>query len=142
MSALTLRLGEHAQAVTDRVAMLRGEGFHTRLAHRDDSLWGDDPARRAVIANRLGWVDSPAAMLERAGEFRDFAAEVADAGFEHVLLLGMGGSSLAPADADRVASRSPCSTTPRRRRCARPRPPATRVARWCWWPPSPVARLR
>ena len=107
MSALTLRLGEHAQAVTDRVAMLRGEGFHTRLAHRDDSLWGDDPARRAVIANRLGWVDSPAAMLERAGEFRDFAAEVADAGFEHVLLLGMGGSSLAPEVLSRVLGRGP-----------------------------------
>ena len=63
----------------------------TRIWARDASLWPpgeDDPAAR------LGWLDLPTAMQGEIGAFRSFASEAAD--FEHVVLLGMGGSSLAP----------------------------------------------
>jgi transaldolase/glucose-6-phosphate isomerase len=58
---------------------------------RDPTLWtgGDE-------AHWLGWLDEPRRMRERAGELRAFAGEVRDAGLETVVLLGMGGSSLAP----------------------------------------------
>ena len=102
MSTLSMQLGAHADAVRDRLASLRGEGFGHRLAACDDTLWGEDGARRSVIANRLGWVNAPAAMLARVEEFEAFAREVRDEGFTHVLLLGMGGSSLAPEVLDRT----------------------------------------
>lgn len=62
-----------------------------RLWARDAGVWtGGDEARW------LDWLDSPE--TERAGVERleAFASEVRQAGFTHALLLGMGGSSLAP----------------------------------------------
>lgn len=101
MSALRMQLGTHEAAVRERLASLRGEGFGRRLAACDDLLWGEDGARRSVVANRLGWVHAPATMLARVEEFEAFAREVREEGFTRVLLLGMGGSSLAPEVLDR-----------------------------------------
>jgi glucose-6-phosphate isomerase len=96
VSALRLELGTFAGKVKARLESLRADGFHRRLLACDDSLWGADAQRRHVASDRLGWVTAPAAMRGRAAEFTAFAAEVASAGFTRVLLLGMGGSSLAP----------------------------------------------
>jgi len=94
--ALRTDAGAHADAVAARLGALREARFAERLLARDDALWGDDPAHRTVAANRLGWLDAPVAMRGRAAELEAFAAEVADEGFTHAVLLGMGGSSLAP----------------------------------------------
>jgi len=67
-----------------------------RLFARDASLWKSAPDAAQVIGNRLGWLDSPAWLEERIPELHAFAAEVRSGGFTRVLLLGMGGSSLAP----------------------------------------------
>jgi glucose-6-phosphate isomerase len=61
-----------------------------RVWSRDPTLWtGEDEDRW------LGWLDEPSRMQERVGELRDFAAE-ARSRFDTFVLLGMGGSSLAP----------------------------------------------
>jgi transaldolase/glucose-6-phosphate isomerase len=59
-----------------------------RIWSRDPTVWtgGDE-------AQRLGWLDEPARMLERVDELLTFASEVRP---QRVCLLGMGGSSLAP----------------------------------------------
>jgi glucose-6-phosphate isomerase len=63
-----------------------------RIAARDASLFTDP----ALAADRLGWVGLPAQAEARATEFARIAeAAVAD-GITDVVLLGMGGSSLAP----------------------------------------------
>jgi transaldolase / glucose-6-phosphate isomerase len=60
-----------------------------RLWARDATLWtGRDEAQW------LGWLDEPLRMEERVDELRSFAEEAVH--FEAVVLLGMGGSSLAP----------------------------------------------
>jgi len=79
-----------------RLTTLGVQHFPTRLWAHDDTLWGDDPAHRAVAANRLGWLDSPGKMRDAIDDLRAFAAEVVEFGFTHAVLLGMGGSSLAP----------------------------------------------
>lgn len=62
-----------------------------RLWARDSTLWsGSDEAKW------LGWLDITERQLARLDVFDDFAADVRDGGFTHVLLLGMGGSSLCP----------------------------------------------
>lgn len=98
MSPRTLRAqaGPYAAAIQARLEALRADRFPERLLAHDDGLWGADPAHRQVAANRLGWIDSPAAMRAHAAELEAFAAEVAAEGFTHAVLLGMGGSSLAP----------------------------------------------
>jgi transaldolase/glucose-6-phosphate isomerase len=61
-----------------------------RIWERDPSVWtgGDE-------AQWLGWLDEPARMQERVDELLRFATRV-EAEAEDVVLLGMGGSSLAP----------------------------------------------
>ena len=97
MSAIELGLpAEIERAVRVRLARLDAEGFAARLARHDPTLWGDDPAHVKVAAHRLGWLNSPATMRPQTSALRAFAAEIVAEGFTHALLLGMGGSSLAP----------------------------------------------
>ncbi len=62
-----------------------------RLWARDASLWTSSGE-----AQWLGWLDIVTAQLRDAGRFSQVAAEVRNRGFSHILLLGMGGSSLCP----------------------------------------------
>ena len=48
------------------------------------------------IRNRMGWLELPKTSRPALPEIRDFVSQVRSAGLDHVLLLGMGGSSLAP----------------------------------------------
>src|SRR5262249_11194499 len=89
-------LGPYQKSVDARLSALDGSKFAPRLWSRDDSLWSEDPAHRAVARNRLGWLESPAAMRREADALAAFAAEVLGDGYTHAVLLGMGGSSLAP----------------------------------------------
>ncbi len=66
------------------------------LFAKDTATWSTDPAVQEKIANRLGWLSSPALMAESAGRVKAFADGVRRDGFTDVVLLGMGGSSLAP----------------------------------------------
>jgi len=62
-----------------------------RIWERDPTVWtGADEARW------LGWLDEPRRMGERVAELQAFADAVADEQLDAVVLLGMGGSSLAP----------------------------------------------
>ena len=63
-----------------------------------DRLWERDPTvwTGADEAKWLGWLDEPNRMRERVDEIGAFADSVANEGFDAVVLLGMGGSSLAP----------------------------------------------
>jgi glucose-6-phosphate isomerase len=89
-------LGTCEKAVDARLVALDRSEFAARLWARDDSLWSEDPAHRAVARNRLGWLESPALMRREVEALRTFATEVRADGFTHAVLLGMGGSSLAP----------------------------------------------
>ena len=60
-----------------------------RLRGRDGSLWPDGN----VSANRLGWLEVPRRMHREAKELRQWAEAIPQT---HVVLLGMGGSSLGP----------------------------------------------
>jgi glucose-6-phosphate isomerase len=63
-----------------------------------DRIWERDPTvwTGADEAKWLGWLDEPRQMRERVGELAAFADAVADERLDAVVLLGMGGSSLAP----------------------------------------------
>ncbi len=88
--------------IAKRLEALDRERFAERLWRRDDALWGPDPARRKVAANRLGWLASPGWMKRELAGLEAFAAELAGEGYTHAVLLGMGGSSLAPETFQRV----------------------------------------
>jgi glucose-6-phosphate isomerase len=66
------------------------------LFRRDPSTWSHEPSVQKAIANRLGWLDALRLMSDGAGRLLAVAEEVKQSGIEHLVLLGMGGSSLAP----------------------------------------------
>jgi glucose-6-phosphate isomerase len=66
------------------------------LWRRSPAAWTADDAVAKKIANRLGWLDSPALMRQSLDRLRETAAAATRAGYTDVVLLGMGGSSLAP----------------------------------------------
>ena len=62
----------------------------------DPSVWSIDASVQEKIARRLGWLDSPVLMAASLDRIAAAADDVRRAGFADVVLLGMGGSSLAP----------------------------------------------
>ena len=65
-----------------------------RIWSKDDTLWG--PAGQPEVADRLGWLTAHDTYEDQIDELEAFATEVAEAGYTDAVLLGMGGSSLAP----------------------------------------------
>jgi transaldolase/glucose-6-phosphate isomerase len=84
---------ELSAAVDARLDRLDDEHVVSRMWARDHTVWSDDPTE---ISDRLGWLYSPHASARGIGELVRFAEEVAGEGLTHAVLLGMGGSSLAP----------------------------------------------
>lgn len=66
------------------------------LWRREPAVWSPGPAVQKKIADRLGWLTSPSLMADSIDRLLAFAAAVKTDGVSDVVLLGMGGSSLAP----------------------------------------------
>lgn len=64
-----------------------------RIWARDHHVWKDDPTE---ISNRLGWLDVVDHMRGQVSDLTGFAKQAVADGIQHVVLLGMGGSSLGP----------------------------------------------
>jgi len=84
-------LGDTVRASADRAARAAAG-----LWKHDPSVWSADAAVQKSVADRLGWMNSPALMADSIDRLQAFAAAVTRDGFTDVVLLGMGGSSLAP----------------------------------------------
>jgi glucose-6-phosphate isomerase len=71
-------------------------GFAAALWSRRLDVWTADPATRQLIANRLGWLEALDFITPHMTRLRAVADAVRSQRFARVVLLGMGGSSLAP----------------------------------------------
>ncbi len=91
---MLMSLGTHTDAVSARLKKWRSEDFASRLWSKDYRLWSAEPVPE--LTDRLGWLDLPARMACEIEELERFAGEVRDEGMKHLVLMGMGGSSLAP----------------------------------------------
>ncbi len=92
MSRLKTSLPESlATTVKPAIADWQSRGTVQRLWQRDATLWsGSDEA------NWVGWLDIVDEQIAQHDQLAKVAKEVQVRGFQHVLLLGMGGSSLCP----------------------------------------------
>lgn len=92
----TLRLfgfESYREIIDDTVKRIRNEDVVARIRRKDHTVWKPDPAE---ITNRLGWLDAPALMKKEVGRIRRYVDRCRGDGFTEAVLLGMGGSSLAP----------------------------------------------
>jgi transaldolase/glucose-6-phosphate isomerase len=86
-------LGPYQPVVDAAVEEMDEARIVERIWSHDYTVWKPEPTD---ITNRLGWLHSPEVMEERLARLDAFAASIREAGYTDVLLLGMGGSSLAP----------------------------------------------
>lgn len=86
-------IGPLAAAAQQAAVALRSADVAARIARRDHTVWKPQPTE---ISNRMGWMDSPTTMAPQLASIESLVDDVRSAGFTQALLLGMGGSSLAP----------------------------------------------
>ncbi|MBI5660798.1 MAG: glucose-6-phosphate isomerase [Ignavibacterium album] len=75
------------------IQRLFNENMIERIWKKDYTVWNNDPTE---ISNRLGWLDCTSVTRKAFDEIHSFTDEIISEGISDVLLLGMGGSSLAP----------------------------------------------
>ena len=92
----TAALGAFTGAVEQRLEQVKKNELAARIWQLDASPWTPNAERQEQTRNRLGWLTAVKMMKGQADALKDFADEIVGAGFRHVLLLGMGGSSLSP----------------------------------------------
>jgi transaldolase / glucose-6-phosphate isomerase len=94
---IDLRLPSVERATVDELmSQATTERWAERLFDRDTSLWTDDPDVAANIADRLGWLDAPEHFTLQIPALEGFGDGAIEAGFDTAVVMGMGGSSLAP----------------------------------------------
>lgn len=93
-NGLSLELGKYQKRVDARLKQFVENNFVQRLWSEDQTLWNKDLKGVKDIA--LGWLYAVDRSLEALPEIEEFCASVKQEGFKNVVLLGMGGSSLAP----------------------------------------------
>ncbi len=86
--------GAAAEAISRHISPLVDARFASRLFAHDATLWGSEAESEA--SRRLSWTGLYRTSRPLLGQIRALRAELADVGVDHVVLCGMGGSSLAP----------------------------------------------
>ena len=100
----SIHLGAWLPQIEAALADLDRQQVIPRIWDGDHTVWKPDPTE---ISNRLGWLTVTETMRERVPALTYFAHEVRRAGFRHVVLLGMGGSSLGPEVLRQAFGRAP-----------------------------------
>ncbi|HUP46028.1 MAG TPA: bifunctional transaldolase/phosoglucose isomerase, partial [Thermoanaerobaculia bacterium] len=90
---ITFHLGGSHAAVDTAAQRADKEKYVERIWKKDASLWKSDGEHGKLIANSLGWLRVPEQMQKELDEIVSFAESVRRE-FDHVIVLGMGGSSL------------------------------------------------
>jgi glucose-6-phosphate isomerase len=94
---MTTSLALHQRAVSQTLTEAQQISLTERIWEQDASVWKAEPAHQKIINNSLGWLTVPRKMTAAAEEINAFVEEMRSSkSFDHVMLCGMGGSSLCP----------------------------------------------
>ncbi len=93
--------GDAARAVDRIVPQLVSDLVASRVAGQDSSLWGPDAESEAE--NRLGWTEAVVISEPLVADIIALRDKLHADGVDHIVLAGMGGSSLAPEVITRTA---------------------------------------
>ena len=95
LAGMDVELTGFEAAVMESLKNFEEANFCDRLWNKDSTIWRMESDQQFVISNSMGWLDSPVKIRPGVASLCEFAAELKKAGFRQVLLMGMGGSSLA-----------------------------------------------
>src|SRR5215813_11111389 len=95
MNSAEFSFGSLGARIDKALEQAQRENIAQRILEKDASVWTADEAVAGMIKNSLGWLTVADEMVGVAGELREFAGDVRHR-FHHVMVCGMGGSSLCP----------------------------------------------
>jgi len=90
------RLGPLQGAVEATLSRAQSEQFAERVWKKDPAFWKPNPSEQKEITNRLGWLTVTDTIRDALPRLRDLRESLRSDGVRDVVLMGMGGSSLAP----------------------------------------------
>ncbi|HEX8294515.1 MAG TPA: bifunctional transaldolase/phosoglucose isomerase [Pyrinomonadaceae bacterium] len=93
---LSASLGKYADAVSAAIREAEKGDVMRRVWRKEAALWKSEEEHQKIIKNSLGWLNVADRMIGVEDELVAFADRLREKGFRHVVLNGMGGSSLAP----------------------------------------------
>ena len=82
--------------VFENFKKLEEDSIIQRIFAKDPTVWTFDTQAYPEIRNRLGWLDAHQNIAKSIDEYKSIAAGLKKDGIHKILLMGMGGSSLAP----------------------------------------------
>jgi transaldolase/glucose-6-phosphate isomerase len=85
-----------SESLLGEIKKLQNKDFANRLCDHDVNLWPADKAGKEEIAIRLDWLAAPVQELKIVHQAAALREELIKTGFTYAVVLGMGGSSLAP----------------------------------------------
>ncbi len=96
LDRVTYSLGAIQSQVDEALQEAQQNNLVRRIWAKDPTVWHQDPEAQKIIRSALGWLTISQEQLPHIARLQAVAQDIKDAGFKHVLLLGMGGSSLCP----------------------------------------------
>jgi transaldolase/glucose-6-phosphate isomerase len=99
------RVGDYWKKIEDRLSAWNEEDFNRRLWSKDPTLWFSQ--EMPEISDRLGWLEYLENAAGKIKDWENFSKDIKDFGISQIVLLGMGGSSLAPEVFQKVLGSNP-----------------------------------
>ncbi|MFA6468652.1 MAG: glucose-6-phosphate isomerase [Bacteroidota bacterium] len=96
MPSISVFSGSLQENLANQYSEFAAHSIIKRLWEKDHTIWRSEEEHKKSILNRLGWLNSLDLMLDNLSSLNSFAQEIKNAGFKHIVVLGMGGSSLCP----------------------------------------------
>lgn len=93
---LVVSAGQYADAIQSALKEAEKGDVMRRIWRKDAPLWKGEEGHQKIIRNALGWLTVVDQMIGVEDELISFAEEIRRESFAHVMVCGMGGSSLCP----------------------------------------------
>jgi glucose-6-phosphate isomerase len=93
---ISKELGPITEAVQSACLVMDDDQVLSRLWKGEASLWTQNPEEAAEVKQRMGWLTLPEDMQAESEPIQELAQRISAEGIKQIVLLGMGGSSLAP----------------------------------------------
>jgi transaldolase/glucose-6-phosphate isomerase len=95
-SGLRLELGNYQNNVDTQLELMHKKNFVNQFWNKEEDLWLKENVQSEIADLSMGWLNVIDKMLVSIPMIEEFCETIRSSGFEHIVLLGMGGSSMAP----------------------------------------------
>ena len=96
LDRVTYSVGAMQNQVDETLKEAQAKNLVRRIWAKDPTVWHQNPEHQKIIRHALGWLTISQEQLPHIARLQALAKDIKEAGFKHILLLGMGGSSLCP----------------------------------------------